>query len=110
MNAGASIRPKASVGQPRHRDPFAPAAAADIRSGLRHCWSIDDLLRIGRARRNARHLRNDTDRAAVCDSRRPLADTGASPRWTQSAADRTSRCPVGPGDITSRPPQFATRR
>jgi len=58
---------RAGSDSPIHRNRLVtvPAAAAAIRSGLRHGWSTADLLRIVRElRSNAAHLRNDTDRAA----------------------------------------------
>ena len=48
----------------RHRLVTVPAAAAAIRSGLRHSWTTGDLLRIVRElRSNAKHLVTDEDRA-----------------------------------------------
>ena len=58
---------RAGSHSPIHRNRLVtvPAAAAAIRSGLRHGWSTADLLRIVRElRNNAAHLRNDTDLAA----------------------------------------------
>lgn len=55
---------RAGSESPIHRNRLVtvPAAAAAIRSGLRHGWSIADLLRIVRElRSNAKHLRSDTD-------------------------------------------------
>jgi transcriptional regulator with XRE-family HTH domain len=58
---------RAGADSPIHRNRLVtvPAAAAAIRAGLRHGWVTADLLRVVRElRSNAKHLRNDTDRAA----------------------------------------------